>query len=101
VEDTWWRTIDDLIGEQRDVIGLPLDGSFFILGPPGSGKTNLLLLRANYITLSGYPNISIVVFNRTLREFIRAGGPHYDFDPNNVVLVDSFLARSWTRQEFE
>ena len=61
------------------MISLAAEGNHLVLGPPGSGKTNILLLRANYLTLSGKPNIAIVVFTRTLSKFIASGGKEYDF----------------------
>jgi superfamily I DNA/RNA helicase len=42
-------------------------------GPPGSGKTNLLLLRAQYIAGSGDKNVLIVTFTKVLADFIKTG----------------------------
>jgi superfamily I DNA/RNA helicase len=89
--DAWWRELRELDEDQRAVIALPVEGSFLISGPPGSGKTNLLLLRANYLTNTEHANLAIVVFNRTLREFIRAGNDNYDFDPDNVSTSRQFF----------
>ena len=72
---------------------MPEDGSYLVLGPPGSGKTNLLLLRANYLTINFQPNLAIVVFTGPLREFIRSGADRYDFDVNNVVTSASLFDR--------
>ena len=47
---SWWFDISDLDEDQTDVIELPPDGNYLILGPPGSGKTNLLLIRAEYLS---------------------------------------------------
>jgi hypothetical protein len=91
--DAWWRELRELKDEQRDVIGLPPEGSFLINGPPGAGKTNLLLLRANYLANTEHFNLAVVVFNRTLCEFIRAGGENYDFDPNNILTSRQFFDR--------
>jgi superfamily I DNA/RNA helicase len=91
--DAWWREQGDLDRDQLDVIGLPDEGSFLIEGPPGSGKTNLLLLRANYLTIRSHPNLAVVVFNRTLQEFIRSGADRYDFDMRNVQTSASLLDR--------
>jgi superfamily I DNA/RNA helicase len=89
--DSWWRDQSELDEYQRQVIGLPDEGSFLVKGPPGSGKTNLLLLRANYLTLRSHPNLAVVVFNATLREFIRSGADRYDFDVRNVQTSASLL----------
>jgi superfamily I DNA/RNA helicase len=67
MNQTWWTGIQELKAEQKKVISLPLETSHLVLGPAGSGKTNLLLLRANYFARAGQPNILILVFTRLLR----------------------------------
>ena len=89
--ETWWRESADLDDEQRHVIALRSDGSYLIKGPPGSGKTNLLLLRANYLTLTEHPNLAVVTFNRTLREFIQSGAQNYSFEANRIVTLRQFF----------
>lgn len=80
----------ELDDDQRNIISLPLDKSIFVTGPPGSGKTNLLLLRANYLYLSGLRNIAIVIFTRPLRDFIASGALQYDF-PSKYIMT----CRQW------
>lgn len=79
MNDTWWVDPNELNDEQQPIINLPIGDSYLITGPPGSGKTNLVLLRANYLYLSGIQNIEVIVFTRTLQEFIGSGGDQYDF----------------------
>lgn len=81
----WWIGESDLDDDQKDIISLAASGNHLVLGPPGSGKTNILLLRANYLTLYGKPNIAIVVFTRTLKKFIASGGKEYDFTPDKIM----------------
>jgi superfamily I DNA/RNA helicase len=90
--NTWWLDQDELDDDQKDVIGLPLGKNILITGPPGSGKTNILLLRAQYMTLSDMPNIVILVFARALHDFIIAGAGNYAFPSSKIQ-----TCRSWQR----
>lgn len=58
---------------QRDFINLPVGGKYFLSGPPGSGKTNLLLLRAEVTIGSGERDILFITYTRSLADFIRSG----------------------------
>ena len=90
MNETWWVTENQLDDQQKRIPSLRPDGNFLISGPPGSGKTNLLLLRAKFLTLSGKPNIKIVLFTRALREFIASGAENYAFQKQHVVTSHSF-----------
>lgn len=91
MDETWWRELSELDDDQKAIIALPPTGSYFISGPPGCGKTNLLLLRANYLHNNGTENIQVVVFNRTLCEFIKSGAGRYDFSPDKVRTCQSLF----------
>lgn len=82
---TWWVGKNDLDADQRNIIRLLPDESALITGPPGCGKTNLLLLRANYLHLAGKRNLVVVVFTRSLREFIARGANQYDFPGSKIM----------------
>ncbi len=69
----WWRTQDELDEDQKKFILLPPTGKHLLEGPPGSGKTNLLLLRAQYIAGTGNKNVLIVTYTNGLVDFIRSG----------------------------
>jgi superfamily I DNA/RNA helicase len=84
MDETWWRESKQLKEEQRAVIALTPENSHLLTGPPGSGKTNLLLLRANYLYLADHKNILVLVLTRTLQEFIAAGGAKYKFPVEKV-----------------
>lgn len=70
---SWWRSIDELDSDQKSFIKLPPHGKHLLEGPPGSGKTNMLLLRAQFIAGTGEKNVLIVTFTNGLVDFIRSG----------------------------
>lgn len=88
MNETWWVKPNQLDEKQKAVIDLPLDESHIILGPPGSGKTNLLLLRGSQLVRSGKPNVLVLVFTRTLREFVATGGDNYAFSVDNIKTLN-------------
>lgn len=71
---TWWVSADELSDEQIAVAELPLDGRFVITGPPGSGKTNLLALRAKYLLGVPIENFVVLAFQQPLVRFLRLSG---------------------------
>jgi superfamily I DNA/RNA helicase len=81
---SWWFDITDLDDDQKSVIDLPPDGDYLILGPPGSGKTNLLLIRAEYLIRTGRPHLFILMFNDPLHDFVVRGGVHYDVPSTKI-----------------
>lgn len=83
MNNEWWVDIAKLDQDQEGILNLSLDEDHLVLGPPGSGKTNLLLLRANYVS-QVTPNILVVVFGRTLREFLVRGADQYKFDAERL-----------------
>lgn len=83
--NTWWKDVDELAKEQADVLEFPTEQSILIEGPPGSGKTNLLLLRANQLYLGEQPNLHVVVFGSLLKQFIQLGGLQYKFPAEKIV----------------
>ena len=68
MNETWWVDPSDLDDKQLEVLTEGPDSSLLILGPPGSGKTNILVLRANYVR-SVAPRMLFLTFTRTLAEF--------------------------------
>lgn len=85
MSNTWWKDPSELIGEQTKILDLPVDENLLIKGPPGSGKTNLLLLRANHLFLGDKPNLYVVVFGSVLRNFIKIGGGQYKFPSDKII----------------
>jgi len=92
-----WRRRRDLHPDQVHAIeGLSAAGKYLLLGPPGSGKTSILLHRGQYLRLPPHQlaNVALVTFSRTLREFISLSGDDR-FPPELIVtqkvLVDTIF----------
>lgn len=88
--NTWWKDEKELKAEQSDFLDIDEPTSLLVQGPPGSGKTNLLLLRANQLFLGQFPNLHIVVFGSLLKQFIQMGGLQYKF-PHDKIITHSRL----------
>lgn len=86
-DDSWWLEETDLDDDQKKVNGLDLDGNFAVFGPPGSGKTNLALLRASLFVNSGRPNVLVLIFTSELREFIRRGSSNYSVADEKIITI--------------
>ncbi|CAG9171637.1 UvrD-helicase domain-containing protein [Cupriavidus respiraculi] len=73
MQGSWFRSFKQMDEDQKSFIRLPAKGRYSLVGPPGSGKTNLLLVRAEVFAGSGEKNVLIITYTRTLAEFIRSG----------------------------
>jgi superfamily I DNA/RNA helicase len=93
MNETWWVNPSQLDDDQKHVVQLGPNKSYLVMGPPGSGKTNLLLLRASYMIRSGLPNIQIIVFTRTLQEFLSVGGGSYKVDNDKIRTFNAWATR--------
>lgn len=90
---SWWRSKNELDEDQKAFIQLPAHGRYSLVGPPGSGKTNLLLLRAQFIAGMGEKNVLIVTYTRALANFIRSGiGASGLISPNQVRTYHSWAS---------
>ncbi|MCL1469647.1 3'-5' exonuclease [Argonema antarcticum] len=62
------------IGRQKEVLCLPAQGHFAVLGTAGSGKTTLAILRSAYLaepTTDHHGKTLLVTFNRALVTYLR------------------------------
>lgn len=84
METTWWTQPEELDDYQKEVIALDLDHDHLVLGPPGSGKTNLLILRATHLYAAGLKDILVLTFGRVLREFLASGTINYPFPSDKI-----------------
>ena len=89
---TFWLGKAELDSEQGQAVeGIPESSSFLLRGPAGSGKTNILLLRAKWLTLKSLSDFRIVVFTASLRKFVAAGCEQYGINPDCVVTQMAFF----------
>ena len=84
MEGSWWKSRNDLDDQQEAIITLPQDGRYIVTGPPGCGKTNLLVLRAVYLARAGFQNLKLLTFGKALNSFIRTGVVGKGLDPSQV-----------------
>lgn len=84
METTWWTQPEQLDSNQKEVVALPLSGDHLVIGPPGSGKTNLLILRGAHLYGAGVQNIVVLTFGRVLREFLATGSDNYTFPASKI-----------------
>lgn len=70
---SWWRKSSELDSDQLEFLKFKPEGRYLLDGPPGSGKTNLLLLRAKFLHLKNFKNVLVITYTNTLSDFIKSG----------------------------
>jgi superfamily I DNA/RNA helicase len=73
MDTTWWVSKEELDAAQQAFIKLPARGRYQLEGPAGSGKTNLLLLRAQFVAGQGDKNVLVITYTNALCDFLRSG----------------------------
>ena len=92
MSEIFWVGETSLDADQAQAVqGIDVDESFLLRGPAGSGKTNILLLRAKWLTFKAKHHLQLVVFTKSLREFVRSGCAQYKLPEDAVVTGMQFL----------
>lgn len=73
MDTSWWVSKEELDEAQQAFIKLPAHGKYQLEGPAGSGKTNLLLLRAQFVAGKGEKNVLVITYTKSLCAFMRSG----------------------------
>jgi superfamily I DNA/RNA helicase len=92
MQATWWTDPTQLDDDQKKVVALGA-GNHLVVGPPGSGKTNLLLLRATFLHKKSITNTVVLTFGRILNEFLATGVEHYPFSRSKIRTYNSWGTR--------
>ncbi|HEY2391387.1 MAG TPA: AAA family ATPase [Candidatus Angelobacter sp.] len=91
----WWARREQLDDHQLKLIeDLPLRENCLVLGPPGSGKTNVLLRRAQFVRGQDMPNVMVLTFTRPLTEFVKTGcydGRKEIFPRSSVNTIEGWI----------
>jgi superfamily I DNA/RNA helicase len=95
MNETWWLEPNQLDDAQKQILLEHPETQLLVTGPPGSGKTNLLVLRANYVR-SVAPRILLLTFTRTLSEFLKSGPNIGRGDQIRDDEIKTFMA--WAKQ---
>jgi superfamily I DNA/RNA helicase len=90
---TWLIPRAELTPEQLRAVELSPGEHRVILGGPGSGKTQILLHRAQFLAnhfRSGPERFRIMVYTSVLKHYIESAFPLLDLPPENVLTFDDW-----------
>lgn len=89
---TFWAKQEHLDEFQsRAVLGIDEAASFLVKGPAGSGKTNILLLRARWFRFKSLNEFKIIVFTGSLKKHVQEGCVDYGIPPDRVITCMQFF----------
>jgi len=87
----WWVRKKDLDPDQEKLVDPnKLEGKYIVTGPPGSGKSNLLILRAKALTLVGKEDFQILAYTQNLVRFLRSSK---SVDANKIQTAIKWLGQ--------
>jgi superfamily I DNA/RNA helicase len=83
----------DLSREQDKINNLPLNGSYLVVGPPGTGKTVMALYRASMLAEKGEP-LQILMHSRLLSQYTSDAAEELSVQAH-VETFSRWLFRFW------
>lgn len=91
-------TLQDLTDVQKRVLDLPLDGSYLVTGPPGSGKTVVAIHRASALARLGEP-VLVLMYGKILSTYVRGAVSEVGLPGSSVSTFHSWFPR-WFRSAY-
>src|ERR1017187_5758878 len=98
---SWLIPRDELTAEQIRAVELSANEHRVILGAPGSGKTQILLHRARYLSDElGVPpaRFRVFVFTNVLKEYIRSALIHLSLPEDSVTTLDDWCTQIYKQE---
>ena len=99
-EMAWILSQRELSPDQKKAVELPLEQNQLIIGPPGSGKTQILVHRAYYLCkkyAAQTPDFRIFVFTNSLKKYIKDGIDWMGLPEKKVMTFDSWCREYHTQ----
>lgn len=88
---SWLIPATHLTPTQLEAVESPTRKHRIILGPPGSGKTQVMLHRAQHLQRRGLRKYHLVTFNNTLKDYISDAVNYLGIEPEAVSTADQLF----------
>lgn len=92
----WLLPDFELTPDQQRMVRLSPDQNRLITGPPGSGKSQILVHRARFLMdrfQIGPQSFRVFLFTRVLRDYIQSGLDDVGLPPQSVTTFDGFCSQ--------
>lgn len=88
----WVLPFSDLTPEQQEIVQLPVNQHRVVTGPPGSGKTQVMLHRAKYLAeyLENTQRYQVFLYTKVLRSYIQSGLLDLNLPIDKVTTLDAW-----------